>query len=65
MDEAVQNCQNAGQLSYYAAQIAKAEGNGEDYVKYLNDAITNKDTLSMDIYKVMAELEKFKDSNAV
>ena len=63
MDEAVQNCQNIGHLSYYAAQIAKAEKNAEDYVRYLNNAITNKETLSVDIYKVMSELEKFNDSN--
>ena len=62
MDACIQNCQNVGQLNYYAAQIAKIENNSQDYVKYLNEAIINKDTLALDVYKVMAELEKFNDS---
>ena len=62
MEAAIQNCSDIGQLYYYTAQMAQRCGNLDDYEQYLNQAIINKNTLSIDVYRVMAELEKLQDS---
>lgn len=57
MVSAADNCSNSGQIYYYAAQMSKNYGNQEDYIGFLNNALENRDTLDVDVNKVMAELE--------
>ena len=61
METAIQNCSAVGQLNYYMAKFAQKAGNIEDYELFLNQAISNRETLKVDIYRVMAELEKLQD----
>lgn len=58
MYSAAENCANSGQILYYAAQMAKKCGNKDDYIMFLNNALENRDTLEIDVDKVMAELER-------
>ena len=58
----MENCANIGQLNYYGAKISQMAENYEDYEKYLNSAIANRDTLFKDLHEVMAELETFKEN---
>ena len=57
MNSAAENCPDVGQICYYMAQLAKAVGNNEDYSAFLNLALENRNTLNIDVDKIMAEIE--------
>lgn len=55
---AMDECADVGNLYYYIAQISRYEGDSASYSEYLNNALQNRDTLTVDVHKIMDELER-------
>ena len=54
---AMKYCRDKGNLFYYIAKIFKQEGNIQGYITNLNNALQNRETLTLDPDTVMNELE--------
>ena len=60
--QAANECSDVGNLYYYIAQIAKYEGNKASYIENLNNALQNRETLTIiNPDRIMNEIEQFSE----
>lgn len=59
LTSAMEDCPDIGNLFYYMAQISKHEGDASSYMENMNNALQNRDTLTIDVHRIMDELETF------
>ena len=55
---AIEECSDIGDLYYYIARVAKLEGKVDEYRENLNNALQNRNTLTIDVHRVMDELSE-------